>query len=304
MWNIADWPELSPYQEQPKAMPVGVPGKDGYLRLTFERSHRGRTVLREWERRVPLIVQQALYFDEQLPGMACVYILSSGGPNVDGDRFRQDITLRPDAEVYLSTGAATKLAEMRYNHSAFTQHIHLDAGAYLEYLPEPVIPCRHTRFAAATRLQVAPTATVCYAEIYTCGRRFHEDERFLYDLLAVRMRGERPDGTLLFTERFVVEPARHSPCQLGAMGRYDIFANVVVMTPEADARALYAATPAFLDEERGLMAGASFLPGGAGIIYKVLGKDTQTVKRQVRAFASSVRRQVKGVPLPEEFPWR
>jgi urease accessory protein len=301
MWNIARWPELAPYL-QPPVMPVGTPGKQGYLKLTFETTARGRTVLREWERRVPLIVQQALYFDAQLPQMACVYILSSGGPNVDGDRFRQDITLRRGAEVYLSTGAATKLAEMHYNHSALTQHIRLEAGAYLEYLPLPVIPCRHTRFAAATRLQVDATATVCYAEVYTSGRRFHYGERFAYDLLAVGMRGERPDGTLLFSERWVVDPARHPPCLTGVMGNWEVFANVLVMTPPAHAQALHAATPAFMDEE--LAAGASLLPNDAGLIYKVLGKDTETVKRQVREFASRVRQQVKGVPMPEEFPWR
>jgi urease accessory protein len=304
MWNVADWPELAPYREQPKAMPVGTPGKEGYLRLAFERGAGGRTVMSEWERRVPLIVQQALYFDEHLPGMACVYILSSGGPNVDGDRFRQDVTLHPGAEVYLSTGAATKLAEMRYNHSALTQHLRLEAGAYLEYLPEPVIPCRHTRFAAATRLQVHPTATVCYAETYTCGRRHYEGECFAYDVLAVGMRGERPDGTLLFTERFVVEPDLHSPRGCGVMGEYEVFANVVVMTPLPHARALHASTPAFRDAERGVMAGTSLLPAEAGIIYKVLGRNTEEVKRMVRAFASSVRQQVKGVPLQEEFPWR
>jgi urease accessory protein len=52
------------------------------------------------------------------------------------------------------------------------------------------------------------------------------------------------------------------------------------------------------------MAGTSLLPAEAGIIYKVLGRNTEEVKRMVRAFASSVRQQVKGVPLQEEFPWR
>jgi urease accessory protein len=324
MWNVADWPELVAYQEEPKAMRVGTPGKEGYLRLVFEKDERlneeGRTVLREWERRVPLIVQQALYFDEQLPGMACVYILASGGPNVDGDRFRQDITLRRGAMVYLSTGAATKLAEMQYNHSALTQHIRLEEDAYLEYLPEPVIPCRHTRFASATCLQVAPSATVCYAEIYTPGRRFYqredgvgrpEDEGarkgecFEYDVLAVGIRGERPDGKLLFTERWVVEPHQHHPRQTGIMGRqYEVLGSVVVMTPKEHAEAIYASTPAFIDDSRGLAAGPSRLPNEAGIIYKVLGKDTMTVKRLVREFASTVRKTVKGKPIPEEFPWR
>jgi len=40
------------------------------------------------------------------------------------------------------------------------------------------------------------------------------------------------------------------------------------------------------------------------LIYKVLGAETQPVKRLVREFCSAVRSQVKGRPLPEEFPWR
>ena len=42
-------------------------GKRGELLMRFERDGSGRSILREMYRRVPVIVQQALYFDEQLP---------------------------------------------------------------------------------------------------------------------------------------------------------------------------------------------------------------------------------------------
>ncbi len=109
--------EMRPFQAEPPAMPVGTPGKAGYVYLGFETDDDGRSILRELDRRAPLIVQQALYFDECMPQMPCVYILSSGGPNVDGDRYEQHFTLRRGACAHISTGAATKLAEMRYNHS-------------------------------------------------------------------------------------------------------------------------------------------------------------------------------------------
>ncbi|MDE7141963.1 MAG: urease accessory protein UreD, partial [Muribaculaceae bacterium] len=102
--------EMRPYTATPRAMYVGAPGKHGYLRLGFELDSRGRSILRDLDRRAPLIVQQELYFDEEMPEMPCVYILSSGGPNVDGDRYRQVITLKKDAMAFVSTGAATKLA--------------------------------------------------------------------------------------------------------------------------------------------------------------------------------------------------
>ena len=158
-------------------------GKRGYLYMGFELDGNGKSILRDLERRTPLIVQQELYFDEEMPEMPCVYILSSGGPNVDGDRYEQHFVVRRDAFAHVSTGAATKLAEMRRNYSGLVQRFDLEAGAYLEYLPEPIIPCRHTRYHVDTTIRIDPTATLFYAEIYLSGRRyFGEGERFCYDI--------------------------------------------------------------------------------------------------------------------------
>ena len=94
---------MTPYLTEPKAMYVGVPGKNGYLRLGFELDGEGKSILRDLDRRAPLIVQQELYFDEEMPDMPCVYILSSGGPNVDGDRYSQNIHVKKDAMAFVST---------------------------------------------------------------------------------------------------------------------------------------------------------------------------------------------------------
>ena len=303
--NFAAAREMAPYLEEPKAMPVGTPGKTGYLRLGFETDDEGRSILRDWERRAPLIVQQALYFDEELPDMPCVYILSSGGPNVDGDRYEQHFVLREGAFAHVSTGAATKLAEMRYNYSGLTQRFDLAPGSYLEYLPEPTIPCRHTRFIADTSIRIDPTATLFYSEIYLSGRKyFAGGERFRYDILSVCTHAERPDGRQLFREKFIIRPETYSPDTLGAMNGYDVFANVIVLTPPEHAEALFERTDAFIDRDRRLAAGISRLPNGCGVLYKALGSETEPVKRLVRAFCSAVRLEVKGRPLPEEFPWR
>ncbi|MEZ3442064.1 MAG: urease accessory protein UreD, partial [Alistipes sp.] len=274
------------------------------LRLGFELDASGRSILRDWERRAPLIVQQALYFDEQLPDLPCVYILSSGGPNVDGDRYEQHITVRRGASAHVSTGAATKLAAMRYNFSALRQTFRLEAGAYLEFLPEPTIPCRRTRFWSDTEFRVDPSATLFYSEIYLAGRRHHEGERFAYDLLSVASRAYGPDERLLFREKFVIRPAFRSPETRGAMGGYDVFANAVVLTPPACAEAIYAATECISDPQRQLATGILRLPDGCGLSFRVLGMDSGTVKQAVRDFCSTVRRTVKGRPLPPEFPWR
>ena len=297
--------EMAPYLTEPKAMYVGAPGKHGYLNLGFELDADGKSILRELDRRAPLIVQQELYFDEELPGLPCVYILSSGGPNVDGDRYVQNFRVGKDAMAFISTGAATKLAGMIYNHSGMTQNIVLEEGAYLEYLPEPIIPQAHTRFICDTRLQVDPTATVVYSEIYMPGRKhYNGGELFKYDILSVCSHGERPDGKELFREKFIIDPNRMRVRDLGIMGNFDVFANVIVMTPADKADEIYKVTEAFFDRKNKLAAGVTHLPNGAGLLFKVLGMEPGPVKKAVREFVSKVRMAIKGVPVPDEFPWR
>lgn len=303
--DFSNVPEMHPYLREPDQMYVGAPGKHGYLKLRFALDSTGKSVLKEIDRRVPLIAQQGLYFDEELPGMPCLYILSSGGPNVDGDRYQQDIIVEKDAMGWVSTGAATKLAEMKFNYSGMIQNIILEEGAYLEYLPEPIFPCRHTRYICDTRLTVHPSATVIYSEIYMSGRKYYgKGEMFDYDILSVCSHGHRPEGEQLFNEKFIIEPSKYDPRRLGVMGQYEIFANVIVMAPKEVYEKVYAETEPFVDKEQGIAVGITTLPNEAGLLFKVLGSKSGRVKKVIRDFASKVRMAVKGKPLPEEFPWR
>ncbi len=297
--------ELKPYLAETKAMRLGAPGKFGMLDLIFELDDQKKSIMRHWDRRAPLIVQQELYFDEGMPEMPCVYILSAGGPNVDGDRYENRFTVRKNAYAFISTGAATKIAEMIYNFSALKQIFVLEENAYLEYIPEATIPCRNSRYITDTAITIAPSATLFYSEIYTGGRKYYnEGELFVYDLLSVCTQAHRPDGTPLFREKLVASPKEKNVRDIGVMHNYDVFANVIVLTPEKDAEAIYNQTQAFIDRDQELAVGISHLPNQAGLIFKVLGKETQPVKRIIREFGSVVRMQVKGKPLPEEFVWR
>lgn len=297
--------EIIPYSAPTKAMQMGAPGKFGLLDLVFALDKNGKSIMRHWERHAPLIVQQELYFDEGMPEMPCVYILSSGGPNVDGDRYENRFTVRKDAYAHISTGAATKIAEMVHNFSALKQTFILEENAYLEYLPEPTIPCRNSRYITDTDIRIDTSATLFYSEIYTGGRKYYrEGELFEYDLLSVCTQAQRPDGTPLFREKMVAEPKKETVRQIGIMGNYDVFANVIVLTPEKEAAQIYEKTKAFIDREKKLAAGITHLPNRCGLLLKVLGDETQPVKQLVREFCSDVRMQVKGKPLPKEFPWR
>jgi urease accessory protein len=308
-WSAADalgasGPELEAFQDEPLQMKSGTVGKTGFLRLGFE--HRGNhTILANVERRAPYLVQRALYCDQEMPDMACVFLITTTGCLVQGDRLALDVMLGPRAQAHLTTQSATKIHTMDANYAAQTQTIMLADDAYLEFLPDPVIPHRHARFASETRISIAPTATILFSEIIQAGRKHHRpDECFGTTFMSISTVAARPDGRTLFSEKLVIEPQRYPMRQTGVMDTFDVFGNVILCTPKDKTDRIYERVAADVDLERGLAFGACRLPNEAGLIYKVLGRETTQVKSKVREFWGIARKEVTGADLPPPFLWR
>lgn len=295
--------ELADFQDEPPQLPSGSFGKRGHLCLGFE-ARLGRTVLATLHRRAPLIVQQALYWDEEMPGLPCVCMISNAGGVLQGDRNTIEVELAAGAQAYVTTQSATRVHEMDANYATQDQTLHLADGAYLEYVPCPIIPHRNSRFAQRTTISVDSGATLVYSDVVMAGRKHYgAGEAFDYDVFSSLVRAARPDGTSLFTERFVIEPARVAVSRLGAMGDFHVLGNLIVLTPVSHAKRLFdAITPSF-DAEAGVASGASRLPNDAGLIFKVLGFESAPVIAAIRSVWSLVRQEVAGARLPDRFLW-
>jgi urease accessory protein len=278
--------------------------KEAFLHLEFER--RGeRTTLVNLQRRAPLLVQQALYWDEEMPALPCVFMISTAGGVLQGDRLALEITLSVGAQAHVTTQAATKIHEMDANYATQTQTIVLADHAYLEYLPDIIIPHRHSRFISRTHVSIATSATLLYAEILMPGRKYYQEgERFAYDLFSSATSVQRPSGQELCADTYRVEPARQHVRQAGVMGAFDVFGNVLLLTPKAHADRIFKLVPAEFNGVQHWAAGASRLPNDAGLIYKIVGMESQSVRAKVREFWALVRREVVGAALPQPFLWR
>jgi urease accessory protein len=296
--------ELAAFQDEPPQMASGAVGKTGFLRLGFER--RGeQTILADLDRRTPYMAQRALYPDPAMPDQAWLFMIATSGCVLQGDRLALDVALGPDARAHVTTQSATKVHSMDANCAVQTQSIALAEGAYLEFLPEPLIPHRRARFLSDTRISIAPTATLLYSEIVQPGRKHHHpDECFGATLLSLALGAQRPDGRMLFTEKLVIDPARRPLRQTGVMGPFDVLGNVILLTPREAADRVHARVDAEVDEANGLAFGACHLPNDAGLIFKVLGRETAQVKAKVREFWAVAREEVTGAALPPPFFWR
>ncbi|MBO4224151.1 urease accessory protein UreD [Bradyrhizobium neotropicale] len=300
----ASMPEFAPFQDEPPQMRSGSVGKAGFLRLGFE--HRsGQTILAKLQRRAPYMVQRALYCDEQMPDMACVFLITTTGCVLQGDRLALDITLGPRTQAHLTSQSATKIHAMDANYAAQSQTITLADDAYLEFLPDPVIPHRHSRFLSDTQICVAPSATLLFSEIIQPGRKHHHpDECFGATVLSISTSAARPDGRSLFAEKLVIEPQRYLMRQTGVMNSFDVFANVILCAPKEKTERIHERAEGDVNLAEGVAFGACRLPNDAGLIFKVLGRETAQVKAKVREFWGLVRKEVIGAALPPPYLWR
>lgn len=297
--------ELDGFHTEPKQMRAAGPGKIGALRLGFALRH-GRSVLDDLYRAAPLLVQQALYWDEAMPELPICSIISVGGGVLQGDRYTIDITVGEGACALVTSQGANRIHRMDANYASQHQSVTLASGAYLEYLPDFTIPYRGSRFVNRTEIVVAEDATALYGEMLMSGRKHHhENERFGMDLLSLAVSARRPDGRRLFAEKLLVEKDDPATDFAAVMRGFDAFASILCLTPpEIAGRIAARCGTLFPEGEARVRSGVSRLPNGAGLVLRVVGIESYDVRAEVRRFWRIVREEARGRTLPDSLLMR
>jgi len=278
-------------------LPVGAPGKLGVLELSLER-HGGTTRVERHYQRAPMHVYRPIHLDAKLPEMAFVFVQQFGDGFVDGDRCRIDIDCGPDTAVHITTQAATNLYRAERNFATQLVDLHAGRGAVLEYLPDPVVPFRGSRFFQRTRVTADPASTVILAELLLPGRvargEIHE-----YDLYWAETEARRPDGTLLFADTLRLRPTEgEGPRSLGLLGGSDVVATLYVVTQRAPAAELVELLRQAL-AGRDVLAGVSELPNGCGASVRLLGTTSKSVRAAQANAWNAARLALLGAPAPD-----
>ncbi|MFD1198069.1 urease accessory protein UreD [Brucella gallinifaecis] len=297
--------ELNSYKSEPAQMRAAGPGKIGELRLGFS-VRNGRSVLHDLYRVAPLLVQQALYWDEAMPELPICSIISIGGGILQGDRYKIDIHVGEGACAQVTSQGANRVHRMDANYASQYQTVTVEAGAYLEYLPDFTIPYRDSRFINHTDIVIDESATLIYGEMMMTGRKHHhESERFGFDLLSMMVSVKRPDGKRIFTDKVLIEKGNPTIDFAAVMRGFDAFANIVCITPpDVAARIKERVQVNFGTEAPRAISGVSMLPNNAGLMLRAVGIESYDVRAEVRNFWKIVREEARGRTLPEEFLWR
>jgi len=130
-------------------------GWQGNLQLEFD--HRnGETILSRSLMQAPLKIQRSFYPEGK--SVCHGVMLHTAGGVVGGDRLSSQIRLHPNAQVLLTTAAATKVygSDTESNQAI---HIQVAENAGLEWLPQETIIFDGARYRQSVRVELEPGAT-------------------------------------------------------------------------------------------------------------------------------------------------
>ena len=274
-------PEVLAYGSELQQLEVGRAGKLGALTLKLEYDDdRRKTIVRDLYTKGPLHAQRALYLEESIPSMAYLYIMSTSGGILQGDRYRMDIALSKGAKAHITTQGATRVYRMERNYATQIVNVDLEADTYFEFIPDQMIPYRQSRFYQTLKMRVHDSATMLYSEMVVPGR-VASGESFEYDMCYLKAIGLNQVDRLRFTDIAILEPRERNLSQLGVLSNRTVVGSVYVLCPTSAVKSIRDELNSTLSNHTDIISGASILPFDSGIIVRLLGDGASALRAAI-----------------------
>ncbi|MCI0558638.1 MAG: urease accessory protein UreD [Nitrososphaera sp.] len=248
-------------------------------------SSNSKTVVGHLATRAPLLVQRALYPDGEHPGMAHLYLMSSSGGILQGDRFEIAVDAGEHTMTHITTQAATKIYRMNNGYASQAVTITAQGGSYIEFLPYQLIPFKSSRFYQDVRINVSTDSTVVYSETLSAGR-VASGEKFDFEICFLRTTAYDLGTKVLFSDVCNIEPQGAQFEQL--FGNKTIWSTTYIVTRNNHKRIDQEITDSITSLS--MLAGCSKLPHDSGLIVRVLDDSIDKVFKLNEAIVQSVRR--------------
>lgn len=284
--------EILQHNEEIEHLEVGKSKKNGRLKIVLGvDTLSGITKIKEKESVFPLSVQKEMHYDQFQPKMTHVYMMSSSGGILQGDKYTIDIILEKNALSHVTTQGATRIYKMNSSNAIQVINVSLDDGAYLEFIPDQIIPYKDSRFYQEINFKVHDNATMIYSEIISPGR-IGMGEAFDYDICDLRSTGKNHKNDLRFTDYTKIEPKKMNLQDFGILGQKQIVATMYILTKTNDVEKITQTLENNIRDSTEIMIGWSTMTGENGILLRIIGNTTRDMFRLVYDITKIVRRVV------------
>jgi urease accessory protein len=263
---------------------------DAQLDLSFARAPSGETYLARQYAGFPFHVTRSLRLDTEPAGMATVVLQSLGAGLLQGDRLAMAVEARAGAAAHVTTQGSTVAHGMAREGARQDARVVVGAGAFLEYLPRPMILFPDADVTTALEIVLHEGGSVMWCD----GSLMHDPKkaegRFRH--LHAETALHDGEGKLLALDRFAIDGSVLE--EAGVMAGHAVHASLGFAGPGADS-ALAASWRAALDGLDGVYGGVSGLPGEAGLFCRLLARDGVALRNATLALWRAMRLNRFGV---------
>ncbi len=268
-------------------------GRVGGLRLEYIRRD-DKTVVARSHATSPWHFLPTIYLDGT--GQAHTLLVNPSGGLVGGDRLSIHMNLSEGASALVSTPSANRVYRSLGEESVQTAEITLGPGAVLEWVPEPTIPFRGSRFRQSIHVRLEPGATVLLWDAIASGR-VARGERWAFTNLANEIKISTADG------RFVIERYHVAPSQdgVGLAEPWDYVASLFVIGDSIEAahwtQLRERVAERLKGKEPAILSGVSE-PAVPGVVVKLLARSAPNLSETFDWLWGTVRSVLWNLPKP------
>ncbi|QJE96285.1 urease accessory protein UreD [Luteolibacter luteus] len=192
---------------EPISQIQGITGRTirGHLDLRCDLRPDGVTYLSRQSFRAPIHLSKP----HVESGALVVHLVNPTAGFFDGDRLDVRVDAGQGSRVVLSSPGASRVHRARGETPAIcSQHLTVESGAFMEWIPEPFIPQAGARYHQQTKIELAEDAGLFFFEWIAPGR-VARGEIFDYESLRWELDLE-VGGKLIARERYNLNPSDHS----------------------------------------------------------------------------------------------
>lgn len=198
----------------------------GHLSLTAEARSSGETFLSRQSFRAPFHLSKPYWDGHAL----IVQVVNPTAGILAGDVLESEIAVRPNAAILVTSPSASRVFQMKAGEAVCRQRFEVAAHGWLEFMPEPLVLHRGSRYRQQTELTVAEGGELFFADLLMPGR-LARGETWAWDALKLEL-SLRVGGELLLRERLDQSGEQlKALATLAGSGDGACFANVVMVSP-------------------------------------------------------------------------
>jgi urease accessory protein len=195
------------------------------LHLSFEANEAGATILRVKQQQPPWRVVRGF---PAPTGETLAHVHNLSGGILDSDALSWQVDVGPHAQAQVTSTGATRVYRSRAPGSRASQcmRVSVASNAYLEYLPDQLIPFAGSRFDQTARVEIERGGSLIWCDRVAPGREA-SDEIFRFESLTSDFE-LIADGQPIAIERWTLAPLVQRMDSIARLGPFRHFASCYI----------------------------------------------------------------------------